>query len=517
MKASLALSSLFLCAQELVGVVGAARLSVHARPRSPRLGADVRLRSRATFEGNTSVGNVGDVEYTTDITLGGQKYAVQIDTGSSDLWVTGSVPNTKSTGKTAKVQYAVDSIQGSIYTAPLEFAGYSVSDQAFTSSTDAASQGLIGLGPNTGSQVKEALGASSTAGDPVLDRIFRQNTSTPNYITVLLGRIRDPTDPPTGEFTIGELVPGYEDITSQPKLAVSVLETSNDVNQHWQVLLDADGIVGPAGNNVIEELNVKTAVSSTSNSKQLTVVLDTGYSLPQVPPVAEAFYKDVPGASLVSRSDLNGEVWQLPCDKEVNVTFKFSGVSYPIHPLDTNLDLNMTDSSGNSICVGAFQPMSAQNSATYDIIFGMAFLRNAYTYINFGDFVDGSTSSTANPYVQMLPTTNDTAEAHQDFVKVRGNSPWTPEGATLGERLRARLPLIIGLCAAAAGVLLIAFGACCYYRRRDKRQRVAFFRPTYQQLHEPAPPEAHDLHLVNNNNNQGAYHPTYSNPWDARY
>ena len=103
-------------------------------------------------------------------------------------------------------------------------------------------------------------------------------------------------------------------------------------------------------------------------------------------------------------------------------------------------------------------------------------MRNAYTYINFGDFVDGSSSSTADPYVQLLSTTNDTAEAHADFVRVRGNSPWTPSGATLGERLHARLPLIIGLSAAAGVVLLLAFGACCYFSRRDKRRRVAFFR-----------------------------------------
>ncbi|KAI0647783.1 acid protease [Trametes meyenii] len=515
MKPSLLpLSLLSFCLNELAGAV---RLGLHGRPRPRRVGGT--LENRADVVGNASVGNLGDVEYTTDITLGGQKFTVQIDTGSSDLWVAGSVPNTAQTGKTAKVQYAVEAIQGSVYTAALEFAGYTVKDQAFievaASSSNRAGTGLMGLGPNTGSQVRESVGSSS--GDPVLDRIFRQNTSTPNYITVLLGRVRDPTDPPNGELTIGELLPGYESVTSQPKLAVSVLESSNSGNQHWQILLDSDGIIGPAGNNVIDEFNVETAVKSTSNDKQLTVVLDTGYSLPQVPPkVAEAFYKDVPGASLVSRSDLNGQIWQLPCDKEVNVTFKFSGVKYPIHPLDTNLDLNLTDSSGNRVCVGAFQPLTAQDGATYDVIFGMAFLRNAYTYINFGDFVDGSSSSTADPYVQMLSTTNDTAESHSDFIKVRGNSPWTPTDATLVERLRARLPLIIGLAVGAGVLLLLAIAACCYYSRRDKRRRGAFFRPTYQQLHEPAPPEAHDLHLVGGQGH-GNGRVDYSSPWDARY
>ena len=41
--------------------------------------------------------------------------------------------------------------------------------------------------------------------------------------------------------------------------------------QHWQTLLDADGIIGPNGKVV----DVTTGVSSTSNDKQLTVVFDT--------------------------------------------------------------------------------------------------------------------------------------------------------------------------------------------------------------------------------------------------
>lgn len=129
--------------------------------------------------------------------------------------------------------------------------------------------GLIGLGPNSGSQVQDAIGDSS--GDAVLDRIFRQNTSTPNYLTVLLGRNDDPTTSPTGDLTIGEIMSGHENITSQPKLSVSVLSSSNSANQHWQILLDEDGIIGPAGNDVISELDIETSVSSTSNSKQLTV------------------------------------------------------------------------------------------------------------------------------------------------------------------------------------------------------------------------------------------------------
>lgn len=44
----------------------------------------------------------------------------------------------------------------------------------------------VGLGPNSGSNIYETVG--STVGAAVADRIFLQNTSTPNFVTVLLGR-----------------------------------------------------------------------------------------------------------------------------------------------------------------------------------------------------------------------------------------------------------------------------------------------------------------------------------------
>ena len=79
--------------------------------------------------------------------------------------------------------------------------------------------GLIGLGPNQGSNVYNDL-ASST-GAAVVDRIFRQNTSTPNFISALLGRYDDPTDTFPGDITVGDVLQGYENITSQSKLEVT--------------------------------------------------------------------------------------------------------------------------------------------------------------------------------------------------------------------------------------------------------------------------------------------------------
>jgi hypothetical protein len=197
---------------------------------------------------------------------------------SSDLWVAGTVNGATDTGTQAGVTYAIGSAEGNVKTATLEFLNYSISDQAFievpASSDQKAGSGIIGLGPNSVSSVHAALG-SKAAGDAPIDRIFRQNTSSPNFLSVLLGRSDDPDDQFPGQITVGDVIPGYENISSQTKVGVTLSK-----NQHWQVLLDSNGFLGPDG----QSINVTTGVPGTKNKTQLTAVFDTGFSLPQVPP-----------------------------------------------------------------------------------------------------------------------------------------------------------------------------------------------------------------------------------------
>ncbi|PCH39891.1 acid protease [Wolfiporia cocos MD-104 SS10] len=490
---------------------GAIQLDLVGRPAQ-------HLRKRASITGSSGLTDSSNIAYYVNLTLGGAEFEVQIDTGSSDLYVAGTVPNSKDTGKTSGVAYAVGAVSGPIKTATLDFLGYTVDNQAFlnieaNSNNQTSGTGLIGLGPHTGSQIQETLGNGT--GDPALDRIFQQNKTTPNYITVLLGRANDPAEPLPGNLTIGEVLPGYSNITSQPKLNVTVLPNTESEGQHWQTLLDADGIIGPDGKVV----DVTTGVASTSNNKQLTVVFDTGYSLPQVPSsVASAFYESVPGAQLVDVPDLDGPIWQIPCEYEINVTFKFGGISFPVNPLDTSLDLNGTDGDGEKTCYGGFQPIDVAKSPLYDIIFGMAFLRNVYMLIDFGDFVDNATDTRDDPYIQLLSISNASASIHNEFVKLRGSASWDPSSDVNAAEgwIRSHRSLFIGLCVVAGlfvlGGLALTIAAC--RRRRMARSPAGFmnFQSSYRPLGEPAPREAHDLHLMGANQAQ-----SYNNPWDSRY
>lgn len=90
-----------------------------------------RRATNATFP----ITNTFNAEYISNVTLGGRSIPVLLDTGSSDLWVTGEVPGTQDTGKSDKLSYAVGTAAGDINTANLTFGGYDVPNQAYSSST----------------------------------------------------------------------------------------------------------------------------------------------------------------------------------------------------------------------------------------------------------------------------------------------------------------------------------------------------------------------------------------------
>ncbi|KAG6856241.1 hypothetical protein H0H87_006174 [Tephrocybe sp. NHM501043] len=250
---------------------------------------------------------------------------------SSDIWVAGSVPNSTDTQVGSGVSYAVGSVTGRIKTAEVDFAGYTIPDQAFLEVTpdnlNKEGDGILGLGPNDGSNIYKAI--PNVTGAALLDRIFLLHHATPNYLTVLLGRSEDPTDFYGGSLTVGQVIEGFENVLNQPKLPVV---NSIATDQHFQILLDEDGLIADG-----RSIAIHTEVASTPNDEQVTVVLDTGFSLPQVPSsVAAEIYGSFVGAQLEEIESL-GKIWLLPCSQEVNITFKFQGKPYPIHPLDATL------------------------------------------------------------------------------------------------------------------------------------------------------------------------------------
>ena len=111
-------------------------------------------------------------------------------------------------------------------------------------------------------------------------------------------------------------------------------------------------------------------------------------------------------------------------------------------------------------------------------------VRNVYLLINYGDYVDGTTTK-ASPYVQLLSTTNPTF-AHLDFVNVRLGGTDTTSGQVLADAPTSssngdlhkssnhamKTATIVGVVTGA--VFLVATIVIIYfmYQRRHKRRHV---------------------------------------------
>ncbi|KAI4520714.1 acid protease [Schizophyllum commune Loenen D] len=455
---------------------------------------------------NIPISNTGNAQYISNITLGGVTARVLLDTGSSDLWVSfpNDQPDAKDLGKSVSLSYAVGNAQGDIYAADAEFGNFSISQQVFLNVKDTSSfssdihaqgyDGLLGIGPNEGSSIMDELDPDDDdhSADTTLARIFAENSTENNYITFLLDRKNSPSTPFTGQLTIGELVPMFNNITDMPKIDVETVHKLLEEEQHWQALTDKDnGIIGPDGNVIKYDSIVPKAPDG-----QLVAVFDSGFTFSQVPrEVSDAIYGRVKNAVY----DSNSEYWTIPCGQELNITFNFGGYKYPVHPLDTVDDnFGIKNAAGERVCIGSFQPITTAFSllGNYDMIMGMSFLRNVYTLMDFGDWVPTSSNDRGHPFMQLLSVT-DPDSAHQDFVTKRldgtdttGDDKWAllPESQKQSspvsdeekkkqyqEMILSRWPYILLGCLAFVIIVvgLIIWRCCC--RRRGTGKGRGFF------------------------------------------
>ncbi|KAJ3553824.1 hypothetical protein NP233_g12559 [Leucocoprinus birnbaumii] len=451
-----------------------------------------RLLRRGT---SLSLNNSADVSYHAEIFLGGQPFAALVDTGSSDLWIAGDVQQSNDTGQDANIVYAVGNVGGPIRTARFQLGDLQVENQAFIqvspSGQNTEGTGVLGLGPSSGSFILQNY--TGLAGAPPLDRLFREDSTTPNYFTILLGRDNDPTTLFSGSITIGSVLPEYNDILSAPKLPIFLESETNSHNQHFEVSLDQDGIIGPDNKPI--DLEAKLSLKS---GGRVNAVLDCGFSLPQVPrSLADAIYNRFVGAEFTQVNNV-GNVWIVPCELEVNVTFIFGGREYPMHPLDMTLDpsifnLNgVFNSQGTSCCIGSFQPFTFNKGhrTSFDLVLGMAFMRNVYTLFDYGDFVIGAntTDGDKNPYIQMLSITDPhegppplnfnlistltkNSTAHRDFVQTRlGGIDTTGSQHLLPPPAPKKSPVVYYVIAAVVVVVVvIVVIGCIFWNRRRKR------------------------------------------------
>jgi len=360
-----------------------------------------------------------DLLYMANVTIGGNEYTLQLDTGSSDLWVatTDTIPNTNTSDLTYNLTYGIGYAFGHIVTAPVSFANAKVQSQAFLLATDAnnpvsgyGAAGIIGFGFDSLSSIDSAVNKTGASwGRSFLYNAFQADPSTPNFITFSFQRDGDPKDDVSGTFTIGEYAEGLDAVANMPNITTWPENSPN----RWNILLDGFYISG-----VAQPLN--SGVIGAPSGKTVTLIdSGTSYTYADIN-IVNAMYSSISGASFDSSTGM----WNVPCDAEVDVTFVYGGYPYPVHPLDV-VDKSLNDANK---CVGTFVGQSLTvGSGEFDWLIGDNVLRSIYTLYDFGDFkTDGSMG---NPYMKLYSLTNLTA-ASTDFHTIRGGQPNTTISAT---------------------------------------------------------------------------------------
>nr|GAT59419.1 acid protease [Mycena chlorophos] len=473
-----------------LSVVSAVHLPLErvSRPALEKRSGKSKVSVLASTNDEVNVDDVHDLIYMANVTVGGQAYTVQLDTGSSDVWIKGStspLPNVNDTSMTYNLTYGIGWVAGHISYGAVEFAGINVASQALLDVSSAnnpalayGAEGLVGLGFTSLSSIDNAINKTgASTGRSLLYNLFQDNPSDPNYIAFALQRDTESSDTVQGSFSIGEVDPTYSAVlNSTPISTWPVSEPSR-----WNVLLEA--LLLGDGSAIIPNTSVSTAPSN-----RAVVLLDSGTSYTYVTnEIAQAIYGHIPGAYLEDSQ------WVVPCSYEVDVALQIAGEVFPVHPLD----MAPQSSTNTSLCVGSFVPQAVSVGAgEFDWLIGDNVLRSFYSVYDFGDF--DSSGSMGNPYVKLLSLVDPT-QASKEFHSARGGSAATgitynAANSTLGgsssvtvsstlddtlNKIATFFPVMLGIMALNAAVLiaLIAFGIV-YMCRKQRRKSKSTARKT---------------------------------------
>ncbi|KAL4081864.1 aspartic peptidase domain-containing protein [Scleroderma yunnanense] len=436
----------------------------------------------ATSSSTNSTFDVQDLIYIANVTIGGVQFPVQLDTGSSDLWIVPTappLPSATATSISQNLTYGIGWAYGKIAYAPAEFAGISVSQQAFLNVSSAqnpalsyGAAGILGLGFTSLSTIDAVINQTgASTGRTLLYNLFEDNPSEPNFIAFSLASSTD-DDGIVGSFSIGETAPQYANVTNTNKIPTWPVSSPT----RWNVLLDSF-VVGTKTNGV-------SSTVPGAPSGRAVVLLDSGTSYTYAPvDVCQAIYGGVSGAQY----DTSLGQWIVPCNVEIDMALQIDNQIFPIHPLD----VTPVTPGDSSTCVGSFVPQSVSVGAgQFDWLIGDNVLRSIYTLYDFGDF--SSSGEMGDPYVQMLGLI-DPNQASAEFHSVRGGTPLTnitynvsndSTGGTTSvnlstdvantiDKLAAYLPAMLGVMALNALVLIVLtiVGFVLLCRRRSKTAR----------------------------------------------
>ncbi|KAF9237988.1 aspartic peptidase domain-containing protein [Melanogaster broomeanus] len=379
------------------------------------------------------------VAYTVPVQVGSsqQNFSLQVDTGSSDLWIASQSCSTAScsatngrlynpsssrpTGATFNIQYLSGTVTGPIVWDQVQLGGYIIPNQALAAASIVQNEpmsydfdGILGLALPLNSMIQQKL-PSSPSDSPdgaalsanLLSLTPAANAPSQAFFSLTLARPGSTQLPSL--LGIGrhpsEIVPDPTKIQYSPLVSESV------GTLFWKTTVRA--ITVYASGRVLP-----IALQSLSGGAS-TALLDSGVPLIiTTSQIANGIYGAL---GIGPASDGN---YYVPCSTPLNMTITLDGQpELPIHPLD--LTTEPSGQSGSQYCIGLIQPDDNQLTASSDIgdmILGVPFMRNVYTVMAYehpdasGTFTT-SVNTGISPTLGLLGLTNAT-QAMEEFNQV---------------------------------------------------------------------------------------------------
>ncbi|KAG2065643.1 acid protease [Suillus decipiens] len=298
-------------------------------------------------------------------------FDVQLDTGSSDLWVASSScgtscgssptydPSSSSTFQNLStpfdIQYVVGYAAGYVAQDIVQMAGFSVSNQGFAV-VDSMSDGFL-TSPVSGLLGLAWESLASSGQMPLWQTLASSNTWDSALFAFQLTRYKNDT-------TAQELEPG------------GVLTMGYTNSSLYTGSIDYIDIPGTPSYWYIPLTTLTVQGNSISITSGTTAAIDTGTTNIGGPASSiEAIYAQIPN-SQPATGEWEG-YYSYPCSTTVNVEVSFGGATWSISPTDFAItQISSTE------CIGAFFEVSTGTGAP-SWIFGDAFLKNVYSVFRY--------------------------------------------------------------------------------------------------------------------------------------
>lgn len=437
-------------------------------------------------------GGLNSVSYIiqTSFGSGDQSLPLQVDTGSSDLWVASTSctsstcgatngklynPNSsEGTGVDFNISYLVGKATGVIVWDQVTLGGYQVDNQALGVVSNVVNEplnefsGVLGLALPQNSVISRAIPPAT--GDTPDGAIFTSNLLTigngaPASRFISLSLERPGSNRIPSMFGIGR---HPSSIISDPsKITYSRLYYDGQYPLFWKTTINAITVY-------VNGVRKDVKLTSSFPGSVPTAILDTGVPvILATTAIANGIY-----GSLGIGPAADGNFY-VPCTTPLNMSIIVNGLSVPLHPLD----LTQSNGQGSDSCIGLIQDANAAltQSNIGDLVLGVPFMRSVYTVLAFtppnsnGTYVPLSgTNSIIDPRLGLLNLT-DPAIAMEEFYDVRVlGQPLSGPGSkttvsTSHHGLSVGIKVLIGL-ASGFGILIAVFLAwyLCVRRRWKK-------------------------------------------------